>query len=676
MRYSRIWACIHTLASILACGLFLGCGTVIIHPTPTVKRSTLAPTLIRVVPTVQPTKGITPAPSATPSTAKISFTGEDLQFWANANVITGLVVTDEAIWAATGGGVVRWGRDGTPTAFTVRDGLAPRMVRGIAQDGEGHIWVGYEGVRTWSMFDGQAWQTFDDRERAVEAHYEALLAAPAFDPRLWVTRPGGRWVWLPRGDGRIEAYDGSRWRIYGAQHGVRNGSWMVVVSPKGQVWAVGEGVSTAEEGDLWWDDHDYFSEIASPQEITGAVVDAEGALWVSFAAPTNLQGRESGPAGAVGGVARYNLALNRWEGYLANLTETIPQRVYDVRIAPDGTMWLAGEGSVVVRQPSRPWRAFEVPGLKVRAVAQDAAGTLWLGTARGLWALDPENGVLKGPWEVPSPLIGTEVRGVAIDGTGRLLVATDGGATLVTPSGEIQTLTQEAVLSLTSAPQGPLWFSTESGLYRVGEGNAAVRESTQAAAALAVDPWGSLWFCTLEGEILRYGRLQPERRGNILSLAGELPRRMAVDRQGTVWFAFSRGLGQWTADGQWVLIGVEPLLSADVRDVTVGGDDALWVATAKGLARRLPSGRWTRFTVESTGGGLLSMDVRALYAAVDGTVWIATTGGVSRRDAAGNWANFPLAGAEHLVWDGQEALWVTSKAGLYRLRTRALTLVP
>lgn len=675
MRCGLVLLGIYALLAFMGISLS-GCGVLIARPTSAVEHPT--PTLVytSALPTAQPTRGVAPIPTATPSPAKISFTDEDVQFWSNVNAITGLLVTEEAVWAAAEGGVVRWGRDGTPTVYTVRDGLAPQPVRGIAQDGQGRIWIGYEGIRTWSMFDGAAWQAYPDREKAVEAHYEALLAAPAFDPRLWVARPGSRWLWLPRGDGRVEAYDGARWRIYGTQHGVRRDSWMVAVSPQGQVWAVGEGVSTAEEGDLWWDDHDYFSEIASPQEVTGAAVDGEGALWVSFAASPRRSGRTAGPSGAVGGVARYNLALNRWEGYLASLTEAIPRRVYDVRITADGTLWLAGEGRVVVRRPSRPWQAFEAPGLTVRAVAQGQDGLLWLGTDRGLWSFQPESGSLEGPKEIPSPFVGREVVDIATFKDGHLVVATDGGATLLSPSGETRLLVPEAVVSLAAAPNGLLWFSTASGLYRLDSTLAPIREGDQEAVALAVDPLGNLWLCTPEGEVLRFARRTPEHRANILALAGELPRNIAVDHQGTVWFSLSRGLGELTREGQFTLIGVEPLLSADVRRVAVGEDGTLWVATAKGLARRLPSGRWTRFTVESTGGGLLAMDLSDVRVAPGGAVWVASAAGLSRRDAEGNWANVPLAGIQRVVEGGQDILWAASPSGIYRVRLGALTPIP
>ncbi|MBC7255797.1 MAG: hypothetical protein H5T66_06800, partial [Chloroflexi bacterium] len=170
MRCGLVLLGICALLTLVGIGL-AGCGVLIARPTSAVEHPT--PTLVYAgaLPTAQPTRGVVRTPTATPGPAKISFTDEDIQFWSNVNAITGLLVTEEAVWAAAEGGVVRWGQDGTPTVYTVRDGLAPHSVSGIAQDGQGHIWIGYEGIRTWSMFDGATWQAYPDREKAVEAHY-------------------------------------------------------------------------------------------------------------------------------------------------------------------------------------------------------------------------------------------------------------------------------------------------------------------------------------------------------------------------------------------------------------------------------------------------------------------------------------------------------------------------
>jgi ligand-binding sensor domain-containing protein len=110
--------------------------------------------------------------------------------------------------------------------------------------------------------------------------------------------------------------------------------------------------------------------------------------------------------------------------------------------------------------------------------------------------------------------------------------------------------------------------------------------------------------------------------------------------------------------------------------VAVAADGALWVGTAKGLARRLPTGKWTRYTTESTGGGLRAMDVRDVRVDAEGAVWMATASGVSRRTAASDWSYIDITGARWLVPDPAGVVWVGAASGLYRVRVDALVVVP
>jgi ligand-binding sensor domain-containing protein len=94
-----------------------------------------------------------------------------------------------------------------------------------------------------------------------------------------------------------------------------------------------------------------------------------------------------------------------------------------------------------------------------------------------------------------------------------------------------------------------------------------------------------------------------------------------------------------------------------------------------GLARRTPEDRWTRFTVESTGGGLRSLDMTALLVEPDGTLWMATALGLSRRTPEADWSYYDLAGIKHLALDAQGTLWLGSDSGLYRLLPDALITI-
>jgi len=110
--------------------------------------------------------------------------------------------------------------------------------------------------------------------------------------------------------------------------------------------------------------------------------------------------------------------------------------------------------------------------------------------------------------------------------------------------------------------------------------------------------------------------------------------------------------------------------------MSLDGEGNVWVATASGLARHRPDGRWTRFTVESTEGGLRDMDMRGLSVGPTGELWMTTRAGISRREPTeADWAYVDLPGAQRVLHDGEDSIWVSTGAGLYRVPAGVLTSV-
>jgi ligand-binding sensor domain-containing protein len=70
-------------------------------------------------------------------------------------------------------------------------------------------------------------------------------------------------------------------------------------------------------------------------------------------------------------------------------------------------------------------------GLTVQCYARDPQGRFWVGTARGVWSLAEDGAEARGPWLIPSPLIGNQVTGVALDSDRRLWVGTSQGLTCI-----------------------------------------------------------------------------------------------------------------------------------------------------------------------------------------------------------------------------------------------------
>jgi hypothetical protein len=632
-------------------------------PTAVLRRAT--PTPARSVPVVEPTE--------VPRLTQLSFTDEALQFWSNPNDVGRVLFDGRSVWAATYGGAVRWDASGTPEVFGIDQGLLSQSLRGLAQDGDGHIWVGYTDRAGWSEFDGQTWTSYDTREAAVEARYDAMLRASHTDPRLWRCRADDTWLWLPTADGQASAYDGSRWRTYGAAAGVTDGTWLVDISASGRVWAVGRGLSTAQEGEVRWTDHDFFSAVAQDSVVTDIAADQDS-VWLTFANPNAVDGQPADD----GGVGRFQADGERWEGYLQEWNPDLPAQAYAIEIDSAGTVWVAGSGGLTYRAQGQPWTRIPFTGGSAQCFAQDDTGDLWLGTARGVWWVASDGSNSRGPWQIPSPLPGSEVTGLAAGADGRVWIGTSDGLAYVDPSGDTGIASTTRVKALASSPSDEIWFSAADGLYRLNADGQPELRSDQPLTLLTFDSAGTLYGCTAEGGLVRVDGTGPTAVADLAGLAGALPRDLDIDAEGQIWFATELGLGHISPDGAFELIGEgdgDALLSVDVRAAASAPDGSLWVATARGLARYRPGERWIRYTTESTSGGLASMDVRNVIVDTDGVVWVITAAGLSQRTPeSADWFTFDLAAASSLLPDSAAGVvWVGSQGGLYRVRIDAYT---
>ena len=647
-----------------------GCAAVWVTPTPTRLPATATATPQRPTATITPSPtSASPGPTPTMQLARVTLDDSALSYWSDPNDISALLYDGSSIWTAVHGGVIHWDRDGSSRFYTVDDGLASPAVRGLALDGEGRVWIGYSDHDGWSCFDGHDWHHYATRQEAVETHHAAMLAARESDPRLWSCRPDSDWLWLPTLAGQVTAYDGERWRLYTEYNGITRDTWLVDIADDGRVWAIGQGVSTCEEGDVWWEDHSLFADIPGSYAINDLAVDKTGGMWLAYGGDTE----------EAGGVCCLHWEENRWAGYLYALNPSIPAKVHSVVVDPDGTIWLCGEGGFSYHHPGTPWRALSLPGVDVKSFGRDAQGDLWLGTSRGLWRADADGEQLEGPWRVSAPLLGSQVRALHWDGAGRLWVGTTGGVSFIAPDGDTDLLRTGESYALMTDAAGSVWIADGQGLHRSAPDSLSTdRLLAEAVIALATGPDGQLYLCTQTGWLLRLEDGTAQEIADLAALAGSLPRDLAIDSAGTVWFACIEGLGQLDAEGNFHLNTVQDgLLSEDVRAVAVGPEDVLWIATAKGLVRRRADGRWTRFTTESTEGGLRDMQMWDVQVQPDGVLWMATDKGVSRRTPENaDWSYYDLPGARCVLPGADGTLWVGSSGGLYRLRSDALIAIP
>jgi ligand-binding sensor domain-containing protein len=604
---------------------------------------------------------------------RLSISDAPVQSWTDPNLVTGLLVHENKLWASTQSGIVRWDLGtGEMAHFTIADGLAAPATRGIALDAESRIWIGYAELDAWSSWDGEDWITYEERERAVEAHYDALLHAPLTDPRLWVTRSGSTWVWLPEIAGRVESYDGQRWRLYGEHHGVRSGAWLVDVSPDGQVWSVGSAVSTVYEGQVYWEDHSYYSGMGGDCAITSGSVDAQGGLWLGYACES----------GRPGGLMYWDARQDRWRAYEHALNPLIPSQIHWTHASTEGTVWVGGSEAIIWKLPESPWQRLDVPGLTVHAIyEQDQDELLWLGTDQGVVAVSRNDGAIHEHLRVPAPPIPANVLDVSRGTDGTIWLATAHGVLSVNATtGQLATVSSDPATALATTDGGEVWIGGPEGVV-VGKRDVPLQHLSQVnVQSLAPAPSGdSAIVCTAGGELARlYEDGSYESLGSVASLFGATAKALVVGPDGSIWVATGVGLGQIPPDGRPTLLTTDDgLPNNDVLALAWGPEGELWIGTRNGLARLRSDGRWTRFTTRSTEGGLRSMTVRGLAIDREGVLWMATAAGLSSREPSNaDWAYYDVAGAQAIAIDDTDSIWVGTTAGLMRLLPQAMTPVP
>lgn len=503
------------------------------------------------------------------------------------------------VWVGTYGGLARW--NGTSwRVWTTADGLWTERVEGLGVDGAGHIWAAASAPA--SIWDGVTMRKYPDICDALTANFTA--ARQATQPnRLWAVE-AGQWVWttVGAGDG-VRRHDGTTCQDFNTDTlpGLpSNVVVAVVTTPDGAVWfGTQQGIARRDaSGQMTLIGQDTLPD--SPVETM--TVDGQGRVWAAF-------GCESG---CVGGVARI-----------------------DAR----GTANLADDQIQVF-----PMGAGGLPGRVPRAVAAARGGGAWVGTDAG-----------------PVPIRGDGSIGGALRAPGL-------------PSNQVNALLMEG-----SDPLVRLWVGTDSGLALLERDRDSGAETwtvyDQASAGLpsnrvhaivrlGLDLWvatgengdsgplGGVSRLTDSGAWLHYTSVGRDTFGNVQALA--------KDNQGRLWAGNTGGVGiaprlfMLSTGGDWrTWIGGSGGFGA-IRDLAAApstqtpgsasgcpsGRACLWLATDTGLYLMdhgdspQPGTPFVRFTSQGTGQPALNSPTSV---AVDGQgkVWVGSWLGAAVRSTTG-----------------------------------------
>ena len=535
-------------------------------------------------------------------------------------------------------------------------------------------------------------ETWTTRQGLPHNQVNAIAQTP--DGYLWF----GTWEGLAR-------YNGLEFHVFdrGNTPALKdNGVRSVRASEDGAlVIGTSRGGVTVKRGDSWrtWMVKDGLAQ----EEVMDALLDRKGRLWVATenSGIDMVDGSRVVHHGTGSGLPNnvtYGLLLDRddsvWAATAGGLVRFVDGRmtvagrdsglpdapVFRIIQDASGTLFVGTERGVYRREGDRFALVSPLlPNDGVPSLAQDLAGNLWVGTVNnGLLRL-AKSGVEK--FTSLRGLPNNRVAALLADREGSLWVGTNAGllrlsdAPFSTMNGD-QGLSDDYVRALTQSRDGSLWIGTSRGLNRWRGGKV---EASYTAAdglpgdsvlSLLEDRDGSLLVGSYTDGLLRLrdGKLVAQ-YDNAHGMPGSNQvRALAQQADGTVWIGTTRGLVRMR-DGKFQRFGVaEGLPREFIISLHLARDGSLWVGTANGAARIVDE----RVQVVDMRGMNGAQDVFDFHEDADGTLWFATDRGLLRwrngnLQALGLSQGLPVDTLFGVVDDGVGSLWLTSNRGVMRL---------
>ena len=447
--------------------------------------------------------------------------------------VEGILVDGSTIWYGCAGQLCRLDSQGIEL-LGQEAGLPGTPITTLRKDGAGDLWV---YARKQGVFELPAGQSRFIRPNTPE------------DPktlRQMINVDAEGRILLPGANGLL-IHETNGWHTIGAGSGLRGEVYSAFEDRSHALWVgmVGRGL-VQWRGYQQWESYSSASGLSSDM-VYGILPQANGVVWAGTS-----KGLERGIQGEFGTLWRKVDAVG-----------TVS--VHSVIAGPDGWLWLGTEekglGRYSPTSGRMEWLNLEKTNGITGALALhfDHKGRLWAGTDIGLLMATP-------PYKRFANIKGVDAKriwAIAEGDDGGIWVGGSGGLFALDGDqwrkfGKADGLSNDAVLSLGSAPGGVVWVG-----YEFGGGIDRVR---------------------LEG-----GRLKVEKGVQRPGTDG-LVYFLSRDMQGQVWAGTEHGVDVWNGK-RWAHFDSQDGLvwnDCDQNGFAVEPDGTVWIATSGGLSRMKP----------------------------------------------------------------------------------------
>ena len=399
---------------------------------------------------------------------------------------------------------------------------------------------------------------------------------------------------------------------------------------------------------------DHYSHLNVPgfvhNEITSLTEASDGAIWIGTSEP---------------GLYRFQRGAVRAFGPAEGLPDHPIRRLLRDRA---GTLWAAPSEGPLLRFDGARFQTVpsDVAHLRIRALAEDPEGAIWVGTAgSGLWRLREGRLVL-------AALTAADITALGIGAEGGVWVGTRSQGLLMLTEGRLEApawargLPARPISTLLVDREGSLWIGAEhAGLFRrsrEGRLESAPRAigSPWTPLSLLEDSSGALWSGTKDRG-LRVIYPVPFRTVPVVGADPEVPAWMVCqDTAGRVWcLTGDQALGMVRRGRvERVLQGSQ--LGAPITSMWPRRAGGLWIGTRNGEFYAMDHGRFDRFRGPE---GPRPDTIQSLYEDPQQVLWAATARqGLMRFAPGGSSVLFPaIQGVQAMAGGGTGPLYLASR---------------